>query len=287
MEVSSSWGIIAALLSGLFSSVAFTIQKNQLSDTPTYYYYEKRWWFGFMILFVSGLLKSFSYTVIPASVVISLSIISLPLNYLFSQNKGKCRFSILGGTICIIVGSVMVSLVVPTSKTIEDINTLQKKLLSPKSVIYHAFVFITCLVIHYFIYPKQNATTKIQLIGLSIYSSISHSIAIVWAKALFIVFMNIENNCCLHILWIPYVGFIISVILGFWSVAFVEQKGLSSYMQTKWVPVHFITSLVSFTAAGILVFDEWDHIKISNPTIAILTSSSVILIWGVVLVAST
>tara|TARA_A100001015_G_C14964209_1_gene702210 strand:- start:464 stop:1327 length:864 start_codon:yes stop_codon:yes gene_type:complete len=287
MEISSLWGIIAALLSGLFSSVAFTVQKTQLSVTPMYYYYEKKWWFGFTILFVSGLLKSFSYTIIPASVVVSLSIISLPLNYFFSRNKEKCKISIIGGTICIILGSVMLSMAVPSSKFIEDINTLQKKLLSPKSVIYHGIVFITCIILHYFIYPKENASTKIQLLGLSIYSSLSHSIAIVWAKSLLIVIININNNCCSHLLWIPYVGFVISIILGFWSVAFVEQKGLCSYMQTKWVPIHFITSLLSFTVAGILVFDEWIYLKFSNPTIAILTSSSFILIWGVVLVASS
>lgn len=288
MQLSSYWGFLFSISAGFLNSGAVTIQKNVLDKAPRKYFKYRTWWYGFIMLIVAEILGAFSFSLLPSSIAVGLSSFAILGITFLARNKEPITWNIIAGTICIITASFLNGLVTPPTKNIETFETILKYLLSYENLGFHIIMVCISAILHV-IYLKYEVE-RFQLLGISTYAACMSSITIIWARTLVVQLLSIPEDCetnnCNQTFknWILYVSVLVTIVTGFWAAAFVEQRGLANNPQTKWFPVHFVACTVTFSLAGVVVYDDWRVFNPSYKTMILIVHSFILYIWGIYMI---
>jgi len=247
-------GIGAALAGGIANALAYTIQRKALEDEPRKYVCRATWWLGIGILLVAEALGGLAYAYIPAATVVALESVSLVANSAIVVWRGaRCDVHLVVGTSYILWGAIVLSLASPHVQLPPDTASFERLLYSNQSLAYYAIAFALGGVLHCVAFVRNES-----LIGLALYASIVSSVTVMWFRPLMTFALN-------GTLWSAPISFtlpalFIVLITGGWSAAVVEPRGLATYCPSQWVPVHFVSCLVTFGIAGQLVYGDWQYV---------------------------
>jgi len=289
MELSSYWGFLFSIFAGFLNSFATSIQKNVLDNNPDSYIREKKWILGFIMLIVAELFGSVSFSILPSNVAVGLSSFSIIGIAFFARKKERITTNFWYGVASIVTASFLNGLVTPPGKKIESFSKLVSFLTSFDSLAFHASVLLVSLFIHYIYFIKK--TEKLNIYAFALYAACVSSITIIWARAFVLQIISIPNDCentrCYYTLknWLLYTSGCITAFTGIWAAAFVEQQGLLKNHQTRWVPVHYVFCTITFSAAGIFVYQDWTVFNLNFKKVLLIIYSYILYIWGVLVIS--
>ncbi len=173
-------GICLAVASGLFIGVSFIFSKKGLlkanekySEVPGegYGYLKNAWWWGGMTLMVIGEICNFiAYAFTDAILVASLGALSVVISTVLSAIFLKERLSAVGivGCVLCILGAVNISLNIPSSSAVKDIQDMQQYVLKPGILVYGGIVILSSVFLAVWAGPRYG--NKNVMVYLSICS---------------------------------------------------------------------------------------------------------------------
>ena len=288
MKISSYWGFLFSITAGFLNSFAISIQKNVLDKMPDKYYYEKKWWAGFIMLISAEILGAASFSLLPSSIAVGLSSFAILGILFFARKKEPITTGFICGALSIITASFLNGLVTPPEKTFETFSSLSAFLTSINSIIFHTIILFICGLLHYFYIIRK--IERYQLFGFAFYAACVSSITIIWARTFVTQIISIPNDCnknhCNSTLknWLLYVSGIVTGLTGLWAAGYIEQIGLTKNPQTVWFPIHFVSCVLTFSLAGVFIYDDWSVFNPSVKTVILLLYSLLLYVWGVFMI---
>lgn len=271
--------VSAAIVSGIVNAVGYTVQRHVLLQTTTRYLRKPVWWIGFALLIISEALGGFAFALMPASVVVALSSFSIVANAIFARFKEPPRLQVNLGSLCILIGSVNLGMITPIHSSSKNTEFFINALLTLESVIYQLCVAFVCIVFHVYLFRWKHR----QIILLALYASLVSSITALWFRPLVAVVVN--GN------WISltdplfYIAVVIVAATGSYAAAFLEPAGLGTFLQSEWIPVHFVFCLLVFGISGEIVFKDWYTSKETHSRVwIVLAHALTCIICGVGLI---
>lgn len=271
--------VSAAIVSGVVNAVGYTVQRHVLLQTTTQYLLKPVWWIGFALLIISEALGGFAFALMPASVVVALSSFSILANAFFARFREPPRLQVNLGSLCILIGSVNLGMITPIHSNSQDVEFFINALQTLESVIYQMCVLLVCIVLHLYLFRFKHK----QILLLALYASLVSSITALWFRPLVAIVVN--GN------WISltdplfYVAVVIVAVTGSYAAAFLEPAGLGMFLQSEWIPVHFVFCLLVFGTSGEIVYKDWYTSEEAHPRVFIvLTHALICIIYGVALI---
>lgn len=269
------WGIAAAVGGGLVNALGYTVQKRALKATPTTYVRNPRWWGGFALLLVAESLGGVAFALVPAAVAVSLSSVTVVANGLFASRTETIATSVILGSALVVVGSVMVGVLTPSAEPL-SLAVLETRLASSQSIVFQSVAAVACVGLE--VYTRRVPRA---LAALATYAAVTSSFTALWFRP---IVTFVLTNEWVAASYVPYVATAMVVLTGVWSAAVLEPRGLASFPQSQWIPVHFVACLVVFGTAGEVVYRDW--VGTDAPAIVVLSVALLVLVFGVVLVSS-
>lgn len=253
--VSVYWGIAASLAAGAINAVGYSVQKRALTATPERYCCNPQWWKGFVLLLVAEACGGVAFGLLVGSIVAALGSIAVVLNAMLAVCYQGEAFGarLFGGTVAIAVGSVVLGVITPPTKEVETASVLEERLLSGASAVYHAVVGAACIALHAEVYPASSGRSPRVLVGLATYSAAVSSLTAVWFRAAVTLLFRAPATLD-H--WLLYASVAVTAITGIAAAGALEPRGLSRFPQSRWVPLHFVSCLVWFGVAGVVVYGD-------------------------------
>lgn len=274
--------VSAAVASGVVNAVGYTVQRHVLLQTTTGYLLKPVWWIGFAFLIFSEALGGFAFALMPASVVVALSSFSIIANAMFARIREPPRLQVNLGSLCIVVGSVNLGIITPIHSNAKDVEFFVNALQTLESLIYQISVALVCIFIHIYLFRLKHKN----ILLLALYTSLVSSITALWFRPLVAVVVNGH--------WIsltnPLFYFAVSIVAfsGSYAAAFLEPVGLGVFLQSEWIPVHFVFCLLVFGTSGEIVYKDWYTSVEAHPRVFIALGHALIcIIYGVSLITKT
>ena len=131
-----------------------------------------------------------------------------------------------------------------------------------------------CLHAHYKFSPRPN------LLLLAVYAGLVSSITALWFRPLVTALLNREWEA--FETFVPYTSIGVVAVTGIWAAGVLEPRGLGTFLQSQWIPVHFVSCLLFFGIAGEIVYRDW--VDITGPMLTMLLVALANIVWGVFLV---
>lgn len=257
LTVSTLWGIVASLSAGILNAFAFSIQKRALNRTPSHYCSNALWWRGFLLLILAEVCGGVAFGLLPGSIVAALGGVSVLVNALLAiRYQGEAfGWRVAMGTVLIVAGSALLGAITPSSKEMETAEELEFHLLSSASALYHAIVLGACIILHSELYDDDGpwSSSHLGLVGLASYAALISSLTAVWFRAGIVLLFRASTSWD-H--WIFYGAGLIAAVTGAWAAGALEPRGLRRFPQSRWVPMHFVSCLLWFGVAGVIVYDD-------------------------------
>lgn len=269
------WGIVAALGGGVVNAVGYTVQRRVLVHAPRAYLRRPWWWIGFALLLAAETLGGVALALVPASVVVALGSVSVVTSAMLAALNGeRLNVRTLAATLCIVIGSVLGGLVTPAVDDLPTSQELAMRLESSASIVYHALSACAIVLLHWKTYRRP----PVSLVVVALYAGIVSSITALWFRPVVTIVLNAEWSS-FGTSYVPYVSVAVVALTGTWAAAILEPKGLGTFLQSEWIPVHFVSCLVFFGVAGEVVFRDFRHVD--TPTIVTLLVALLNIAWGI------
>ena len=267
-------GVLLSLTAGVINGVGFTLQKGALNECSTSTYLTNyKWWIGIGCIVTAELIGGTSFLLLPASVVVALGSTAVVFSAIFSYffNRETLDSILVIGTISVVTGAVILGIITPASAQIDSTQDLERILSSWTSVVYQTFVVVISIVMMFLL-------KKISIVTLAFYAAAVSSLTIVWIRPLLLSILLQEHS------YLPYVSAAIVGSTAIWAAFVLEPLGLTRYMQTQWVPVHFVACILLFGLAGELVYGDLQNVRWN--TFATALPAILLVLWGVFLLTS-
>lgn len=267
-------GIPFALASGVTNGVGYTVQKRSLDRVGTAYCSSPVWWVGLLLLIGAEVMGGVSYAWVPASVVVSLSSLSIVSSTLFASVRE--RVSLRSWVACgmIVLGCAMLGLATPDVDTLPTPASLERDLFRFESIVFQVYGVALCLVLHAFFLHRMSA--------LAAYAGVVSSITSVYFRYLVTTLLAMDWSAFGRAA--PYVSLLVVVTSGPYAAAYLEPLGLRRYSQSAWVPVHFASCLIAFGVAGEIVFEDFQRSNIGPFGVLLVGLGVLDVTWGIFLV---
>ena len=269
------WGVAAALGGGIVNAVGYTVQRRVLVRTPRAYLRRPWWWMGFALLLAAETLGGVALALVPASVVVALGSVSVVASAMLAALNGEpLNVDTPAATMCIVVGRVLGGLVTPAVDDLSTSDELAARLESLPSIVYHALAACAIVVLHLRTYRRP----RVPLVVVGLYAGLVSSITALWFRPIVTIVLNREWSS-FGTSYLPYVSIAVVALTGTWAAAFLEPKGLGTFLQSEWIPVHFVSCLVFFGVSGEVVYRDFGRVNVS--TIVTLLVALVNVSWGI------
>lgn len=266
-------GVITSLASGVLNGIGYTVQRRVLVNAEVNHLASITWWFGLSLLIIAETLGGVATVLVPASVVVALSSVSVLTSAVLAAFTEPCRPGLIMGTASVITGSVLFALAIPNSDSSYD---FQSDVVSWASLAYHVVAIAACIPIH--IWGRQN------IVALAAYAGIVSSLTAIWYRPLVALFIQQAWSRFITSP-LPYLSILVLVISGPYAAAYLEPLGLRQFPQTEWIPVHFVSCLIFFTLAGEVVYMDWQRQSFHPRMLVYLPVAFLNVISGVAVIA--
>lgn len=266
-------GVITSIASGFLNGLGYTVQRRVLVNTEANHLLSITWWFGLSLLLIAETLGGVATVLVPASVVVALSSVSVLTSAVLAAFTEPCRTGLVLGTAAVIAGSVLFGISIPNSDAGHD---FQADVVSWASLAYHVAAIALCIPIH--IWGRQN------IVSLAAYAGLVSSLTAIWYRPLVALFLQ-QAWDVFATSPLPYLSILVLAVSGPYAAAYLEPLGLRQFPQTEWIPVHFVSCLLFFTLAGEVVFMDWQRQPFHPRMLLHLPIAFVNVVLGVAIIA--
>jgi hypothetical protein len=175
-------GLVLAITSGLFIGVSFVLKKHGLLKANEKYneeagegygYLKNAWWWTGMTLMILGEICNFAaYLFADAILVTPLGALSVVITAILSGIFLKERLSFVGKVGCFlcIIGSIVIAANAPEQRSVEDIQDMQRLVISPGFLSFTGVIIIGCTFVALWVGPRYGK--KSMLVYLTVCSLI-------------------------------------------------------------------------------------------------------------------
>ncbi|KAJ5668868.1 hypothetical protein N7462_009938 [Penicillium macrosclerotiorum] len=171
-------GISLAVASGVFIGISFVIKKVGLLKANIKYneeagegygYLKNAWWWLGMTLMIIGEICNFvAYCFVDAILVTPLGALSVVITTILSAIFLKERLSFVGKVGCFscILGSVIIAMNAPDQSSVDDIQEMQKYVLSPGFLVYGGIILIGAAFTAIWVGPRYGKKSMFPYISI-------------------------------------------------------------------------------------------------------------------------
>lgn len=294
-EVSSTWGVSAAVVAAIVNSVGLHLQKLahlRIQDetmTALAHLGSRFWWIGFTCLIVAELFGAVAYGFAPGIVVSSMGSLTIVGTAILARVHLKESYTPVqfGGMTSVIVGTVLLSVSTPATSTLFDESALLSILSEPRSIVWFSIALVGIVTLSVL---ESRLSTRVRLFVIAFLAAGVSSFTVVAIRGLVSILSTVVGDCeqcgCVNTLRSPLTWVLVLVTLGtgFLSAGVIEQRGLRQYREQVWVPVHFVACALTFGFSSALVYGDTGALSAS--ALVVLGYGVGLVIWGIVLISS-
>lgn len=285
-DVSTIGGILLAICGNVVNGFGISAQKHthirslRFSGTLLrfYYFYDVWWWVGVLGVVVGETANAVSYSLAPISVVSPMGGFSLLVTSTVAYVRFRERpaWRVWAGSLLILVGISLIS--TSTSDTTElytapSLITLFER---PGTQVYMLFLLAIFVLMCVFIEPVY---AKRSVLVWSFMAALCSAFTVIASRGFFSMVLVTAQDCrgelchegstqgpCMSTVLHPLFWALLLIILltAPYANFVIEQRGLSAYDQIVWVPVHFATCVLVFTASGAVVYGDLQSLSVAS-----------------------
>lgn len=250
-SMSILFGTALTLVSSILCGLSFVLKKWSLKkmESGKWYYLDKNWWFGQLIMIIGDILHFMAFYFAPAIIVCTLQMLTVVVTAVASSTilgeklhkYGKLAFALS------ITGCWVIVFHVPNEPYVYSIETLLCMLLDHVFLFYVAVLsIITASLICFFI-PKYG---KMNSLPYVLQSAILGSIVVLGLKGIILGFTDTLSH------WLPWISLVVVLVLLLMHLEYLN-KALSMY-NTLVVTTQYYVLYSSFVIfASSLLFKVW------------------------------
>ena len=300
--VASTTGIIVTIFGNVLNAVGITVQKHahtRIRDTTRSYICSLTWWVGLGFVAIGESSNAVAYGLAPTNIIAPLGAISIVVSETLGVVVFRERLSGVEvvASLIIVAGVVVCATTTPTQTTLYVASTLltDEVYLSPGTLLLLVAVLVYALLCAFVLEPRFPQ----QVWVIASYAAFVSATTVASCRGLFsmtsLIVKDCSGNLCLadaqrlpcyetigsYLYWM-LVG--VTAVGAVFANAVLEQRGLSRFPQSRFVPVHFGFTTLSFVLVGAIVFGDFEYFDARD--VALFSVGAACILCGVAALVS-
>lgn len=266
-------GVLLAIIGNLLNGIGISLQKgvhgNALDIDRLDYLWNKRWWLGFLLLATGEIGCAFALGFAPASVISPIGGVTVLTTTALAVcfHAERLTRSKNAGLVTVLLGVALVGLMAPEANEMLTASRTIALFAQPKAMTLVALLAAVALSCE--ARPLRDSGWC-SLLQISVQSASMSSLTVIACRPVFSMILLTASDCreglcgggrCGETLGSPIFWFLsaIAVSTAVGANLIIDQRGIAIFGQVVWVPVHFTSCALLFSASGAIVFDEFSE----------------------------